>query len=224
MSIIVDIGSRLQNAFIRNQCIRKSHAPESNGAVRNPLFLGIVHWTKLKFTRLWLPSKGKGVDNCGKRSTPISFIKVLFSRGGKFCEKDRSAKNEKITITWKFPRLQYIWLEYCWLWVWSINETNLATYLNLETGQISFISKKLKYHLMNKRQFLWHTWSYAPHRDHSVCLWVCLSICPALLLLMPHELNGTQVVDGFQVSNDNTVGPLVVKWCLNVNIWDTSPF
>ena len=43
MSIIVDIGSRLQNAFIRNQCIRKSQGPESNGAVRNPLFRGIVH-------------------------------------------------------------------------------------------------------------------------------------------------------------------------------------
>ena len=52
MSIIVVKVSGLQNAFIRNQCIRKSHGPESNGAVRNPLFRGIVHWTKLKFTRL----------------------------------------------------------------------------------------------------------------------------------------------------------------------------
>ena len=43
MSIIVVQVSGLQNAFIRNQCIRKSHGPESNGAVRNPLFRGIVH-------------------------------------------------------------------------------------------------------------------------------------------------------------------------------------
>ena len=43
MSTIVDIGSRLQNAFIRNHCIRKSHGQESNGPVKNPLFSGIVH-------------------------------------------------------------------------------------------------------------------------------------------------------------------------------------
>ena len=53
MLIIVVQVSGLQNAFIRNQCIGKSLGPESNGAVRNPLFRGIVHWTKLKFTRLW---------------------------------------------------------------------------------------------------------------------------------------------------------------------------
>ena len=43
MSIIVVQVSGLQNAFIRNQCIRQSNGPESNGTVRNPLFRGIVH-------------------------------------------------------------------------------------------------------------------------------------------------------------------------------------
>ena len=43
-------------------------------------------------------------------TTPNSFIKVygvFFSRGGNFREKDKSAKNAKITPTRKFPRLQY---------------------------------------------------------------------------------------------------------------------
>ena len=45
--------------------IRKSYRPESNGGVRNPPLHGKMHLTKLQFTRLWLPSKVKGVDNCG---------------------------------------------------------------------------------------------------------------------------------------------------------------
>ena len=38
MSIIVVQVSGLQNAFIRNQCIRKSHGPESNGEWSESLF------------------------------------------------------------------------------------------------------------------------------------------------------------------------------------------